>query len=90
MGTHRIYDILIKPNRGKGCTYMKKNRRIKWKKFAICGACSERLTLDELLEKGELMTEYSERGLAVFRWKCSRDHLSFTAVAIDRTGGLSA
>lgn len=78
----------MRPNRGKWCTYMKKSRRIKWKKFAICGACSERLTLDELLEKGEFMTEYSERGLAIFRWRCTRGHLSFTAVTVDRTPGL--
>ena len=84
VGTHRTYENHIEPNRGKGCTYMKKNRRIKWKKFAECGACRERLSAEELLQKGELMAEYSDRGLAVFRWTCTRGHLSFTAVAIDR------
>lgn len=84
MDVHRTYENLSGSNmRIWGCTYMK-GIETRSKRYAVCGMCTQKLSADDLLKVGELMHEYSDRNIAVFRWRCDKGHLSFTAVTIDR------
>lgn len=60
-----------------------KTRETTSRKKAVCGFCHEHRTFEKLLKTGEIMGEYKD--FLVIRWRCSRGHLSFTAVGIDNS-----
>jgi hypothetical protein len=58
-----------------------KTRETVSRKHAVCGYCREQRTFEKLLKTGEVMGDYKD--FIVIRWRCTRGHLSFTAVGVD-------